>query len=171
MEKKVTSHLTKGLIIGLILIVFSLAVYLLELYKQQWIQYIGFVILFGGILWSVISYGKENNYDKSFGNLFAHGFKITALVIILVLAYTVLSNYIFPEAKEKIMTMAREQALENAKGNEDQVEQGMKMFENNYTLFIVIGIIFWYLLIGSIASLIGAAVTKKNPNSGMPQSM
>ncbi|MBX9783885.1 MAG: DUF4199 domain-containing protein [Chitinophagaceae bacterium] len=171
MEKKVTSHLTKGLIIGLILIVLSVVIYVMELYTMQWLQYLGFVILFGGVIWSVMTYGKDNNYDKSFGNLFAHGFKTVALVTVIVLAYTLLSSYIFPDAKAKMLEIGRQQALERANGNETQVEQGMAFFEKYFTLFIVIGILFWYLLIGVIASLIGAAVTKKNPNPGMPQSM
>jgi NADH:ubiquinone oxidoreductase subunit 6 (subunit J) len=171
MEKKVTSHLTKGLIISLILIVLSVVITVMELYTIQWLQYIGFLILFGGIIWSVMIFGKENDYDKSFGNLFAHGFKTLALVTVLVLAYTLLSSYIFPDVKQKMMDIGRQQALEKANGNEAQIEQGMAMFEKYFTLFIVIGIIFWYMLIGAIASLIGAAVTKKNPNNGMPQSM
>jgi len=171
MEKKVTSHLIKGIIIGLILIVFSLAVYFLELYSQQWIQYIGFVILCAGIILSVHIYGKEHDYDKSFGSLFSHGFKIAALVAVLMIGYTVLSSYLFPELKDKMMEVAREQALKNANGNEEAMEKGMEMMSKYFTLFIVIGIIFWYLLIGVISSLIGAAITKKNPNTGMPQTM
>ena len=171
MEKKVTSHVTKGLILALILIVFSLTVYLLELYTEQWIQYIGFVVLFAGILWSVIIFGKQNDYDKSFGSLFSHGFKMAALVAVLMIGYTVLSNFIFPDVKDKIIEMSREQALKNPNANESDVEKGMEFFSKYFTLFIVIGIIFWYLIIGAIASLIGAAVTKKNPSSNMPQTL
>ncbi len=171
MEKKVTSHLAKGVVISMILIILSLVIYLMELYRMQWLQYVGFLILFAGIIVSVMIFGKENAYNKSFGNLFAHGFKITALVTVIMIAFTFLSDFLFPEAKEKIIEISREQALENAKGNEEQVEVGMKMFEKYYTLFIMIGIIFWYMLIGVIASLIGAAITKKNPHPEMPQSM
>lgn len=171
MEKKVTSHLTKGLIIALILIVLSVVTTILELYTIQWLQYVGFLILCGGIIWAVMSYGKENDYDKNFGSLFAHGFKTMAVVTILVLLYTFLSGFIFPDAQQKIIDMARQKALERANGNEAQIEQGMAMFEKNFTLFIVIGIVFWYLIIGAVSSLIGAAITKKNPNNNMPQSM
>ena len=169
MEKKVTSPVTVGIVLSLILIVLSIVIYFTGLYTQSWGQYAGFVILFAGIFWAVMNYGKEKAHQVTFGNLFAFGFKVAAVAACLVILYSVLSSYIFPEMKEKMIEMAKQKALENPSANEEQVEKGMEVFVKNYNLFIVMVIVFWYLLIGIITSLIAAAVTKKNPPSPFDQ--
>jgi len=163
MEKKITSPITVGIVVSLILIILSIVIYFAGLYTQNWAQYVGFAILFVGILWGVLNHGKEKNHQVTFGNLFGFGFKVAAVITCLIILYSVLSGYIFPDAKQKIMEIAKEKALANPNANQEQVEKGMEMFEKNYTLFIVIGVVFWYILIGIISSLIGAAIAKKNP--------
>lgn len=161
MEKKQTSSLVAGLVISLILVVLSLVIYFTKLYTKTWIQYIGSVILFAGVLYAVLNHSKEKKHFTTFGNLFAYGFKTTAVVICITIAYTLLSGFLMPDAKREIIELSRQQALSQPGANESQVEQGMAMFEKNYTLFIVVGILFSYLVIGAVASLIGAAVSKK----------
>src|SRR5882724_7065927 len=107
MEKKITSPVTVGVVISLILIVLSIVMYFANLYTQTWAQYIGLIILVGGILWSVINHGRERNHEVTFGNLFSFGFKVAAVATCIVVLYTVLSGYIFPEAKQKIIEMAK----------------------------------------------------------------
>jgi hypothetical protein len=163
MEKKITPSTTVGLIISLISIVLSLVLYFTNLYTEQWTQYIGLLVLFGGIIWAVRNHGKEQDFTATFGQLFAFGFKTTAVITCIMILYTILSGYIFPDIKEKILANATEQALAKPGVNEEQVRQGMEMFSNNYNLFMILGILFWTLAAGAIASLIGAAVTKKTP--------
>lgn len=163
MEKKITSPVNAGIIISLILIVLTLVLYFTNLYTQQWSQYIGFVIFLGGIIWAVRNHGKELDYTATFGNLFGFGFKTAAVITCIMILYTILSGYIFPDIKEKIIANATEQALAKPGVDEEQVRKGMEMFANNYNLFIIMGILFWYLAIGAISSLVGAALTKKTP--------
>jgi hypothetical protein len=142
MEKKVSTPVTVGIVLSLVIIVWSIVVYLTGLYMQTWSQYVGLVIMVGGILYGVLNHGKEKNHEVTFGNLFGFGFKVAAVATCLVILYSILSNL---------------------SANQEQVEKGMEMFEKNYNLFIVIFIVFWYLVIGVITSLIGAAIAKKNP--------
>ena len=165
MEKKPTSSSVIGIILCAILIVISLVVYFLELFTEQWIQYVGLAVLFGGVIWAVINNGKERNNNVTFGNLFGFGFKVIAVVIVVMVLYTLLSGYLFPDMKTKIIEVARTRALANPNADPAQVKTGMDIFERNYTLFLVIGVVFWYLILGIIASLIGAAAAKKNPGS------
>ena len=165
MEKKTTSPVVAGLLISAVLIVFGLIMYFTNFYSETWNQYVGMFLICGGIIWAVINHGKEKNGNVTFGGLFGFGFKTTAVIICITIVYTLIFGYIFPDVKETIITKAREDALTAPNANESQVEQGMAMFEKNYTLFIMIGIIFWYAIIGAVSSLIGAAVTKKNPKA------
>jgi len=163
MKKKSTSPVVAGLLICAVLIVFGLVMYFTGLYTETWNQYVAMVMLAGGLIWAIVNHGKEKEGNVTFGSLFGFGFKTTAVIICITIVYLLIFGYIFPEAKETIITKAREQALTAPNANESQVEQGMAMFERNYTLFMVIGIIFWYAVIGAVSSLIGAAVTKKDP--------
>jgi type III secretory pathway component EscS len=165
MEKKITTPVLAGIIISLILIVESIIMYLTGLYLQTWAQYIGFAVFVAGIIWAVINNAKEKNSDVTYGQLFGFGFKIVAVVTCLMILYAVLSGFIFPDAKQKIMDMARQNALAKPGADADQVDKGMDIFSKNYTLFIVLGLLFWYLLVGVVVSLIAAAIPKKNPRS------
>jgi drug/metabolite transporter (DMT)-like permease len=170
MEKKISSPVTVGIVLSLILVVFTVVTYLTGLYTQSWAQYAGLVILFVGVFWAVLNHGKEKNHEVTFGNLFAFGFKVAAVAACIVIIYSILSGYIFPDMKDKFIEIAKQKALQNPNANAEQVEKGMEMFAKNYNLFIIIGIIFWYLIIGIVTSLIAAAVAKKNPAAPFDQS-
>lgn len=169
MEKKPMTAVFAGLILGLIMIVLSLITNFTGMYLQSWNQYVGFAIIVGGIIWAVYNHGKETGNTTPFGGLFAFGFRVTAVVTCLMILYTVLAGTLFPEVKTKIIEVARQQALQQPNANEAQIEQGMNMFAKNYTLFLIMGILFWYLIIGAISSLVAAAITKKKTQNTFDQ--
>ncbi len=97
MEQKTMSAPIKGLIISLVLIVFGLVVHFAGLGQVKSLQLIQYIILGGGLIWSCISYAKENNGNVTFGNTFAHGFKVTAAVTAIIAVYTFLAvKFIMP---------------------------------------------------------------------------
>ena len=59
MEKKITSTTTKGLVIGLILVILTLATYFANVEANGPVQWIGYAVFIGGIIWSVYSYGNR----------------------------------------------------------------------------------------------------------------
>ena len=78
--------------------------------------------------------------------------------------YTLLSVYIlFPDSIERIMQKGIDKAVQEGRMTSDQVEQSKPMMRKIVTISILAGSIFINALIGAAASLIGAAVTKKNP--------
>ena len=76
---------------------------------------------------------------------------------------------LFPEFKDKIMDAAREGMEKRENMTDDQIDQGLAMFEKNFLLFTVGGAVFMYVLLGCVASLIGAAITKKKPFNPLDQ--
>lgn len=162
MEKKPTSSAVMGLLVGLALIVCSLIVFFAELYTQSWSQFIGFVLLFIGILLSVLMHAKEINYREGFGALFGFGFKVTAAATVIMILFMVVQGFIFPDFKTRILEMTRLQMGKRPNITEEQIDTAMQWMERNFTLMMILGILFWYLIIGAVASLIGAAVSKKN---------
>ncbi|MBO9561989.1 MAG: DUF4199 family protein [Niastella sp.] len=161
MERKTTSAVTIGLLASLVLIVLALVIYFANLYTERWIQYVSIAIFGGSIIWGVVNHGKETGYQATFGGLFGFGFKIVAVITVLMVAYTIAQGFLFPEIKEKFVEQARIEAAKNPNADPNQIEQGIQWFEKNFTMFMIFILLFWYVISGAIAALIGAAVTKK----------
>ena len=164
MDTKVTTPVVKGVIIALILIVWGLIIYFTGQIQNQGLSYLQYVIFLGGIIWSCVSYSKQMNANVSFGNLFGHGFKTSAVVTILILIYTVIAlNFLFPDIVDKSLEMSRQKMEETGKVSDSQIDTQLAMVRDHFTLFAVAGIIIFFAIVGCISSLIGAAIAKKNP--------
>ena len=101
MEQKITSPATKGIVISLILIVFALISYFMDLSQNKAFQWIGYFVFIAAIIWSVYSYGQQVNHNSTFGIYFSHGFKVAATVTALMIIFTVIFLLLFPDIKEK----------------------------------------------------------------------
>ena len=163
MDKQITSHILKGAILGGISILFSIIIYVFNLYTTQWISWLSYAVLIGGIIYGNILFANQNNNDVTFGNIFAHGFKTTAVVIVITVLYTVLSLFIFPDMVDKIIEISRTAMAKNPQMTDEMIEQGIAMTKKLFLPFAIAGAIFGTGFLGAIASLIGAAVAKKNP--------
>ena len=164
MDKQITSHILKGAILGGISILFSVIIYVFNLYTIQWLSWISYAIFIGGIVYGNILFANQNDNNVSFGNIFAHGFKTTAVVIVITVLYTVLALYVlFPDMVDKIIELSRTEMLKNPKLTDEMIEQGIAMTKKLFLPFAIAGAIFGTGFFGAIGSLIGAAVAKKNP--------
>jgi hypothetical protein len=164
MEQKITSTTTKGLVIGLILVILSLATYFANIEPNGPVQWFGYAVFIGGIIWSVYSYGKQIDYNATFGNYFAHGFKVAALVTAIMIIFFIVFIIVFPEFKEKALDKARMDMRKKNNMTEEQMAQGLEMVRKFFMVFLIGGTLLFYLIFGALASVIGAAITKKEPN-------
>ena len=174
MENKVMSAQIKGLIIGLVLIVISVVSQVLggDISKMRDYAWISYLILMGAIVWACFSYSHDMSGNVTFGSIFSHGFKTTAVMTILVLAYSILAfTVVFPDMKEKALEAARQQMESQGKLNDDQIEQALTMTRKFFIPFSIGGILIGYLFLGAIGSLIGAFIAKKNPNPVFPDQL
>ncbi len=162
MEQKITSSTTKGLIIGLILIVLGLIIYFLKIDVNGPVRWLQLLIFVAGIIWSVMSYGKQLNYHSTFGNYFAHGFKVTAVATVILIIYIIIFNIVFPDFKENAIDQSRKGMTEKGMTSE-QIDQAITITKKFFMVFVVGGLLIVNMLAGAISALIGAAVTKKVP--------
>jgi hypothetical protein len=167
-SKKPISHIVAGLIIAGILIIFSCIVYFSGLQDSgiNWLQYL---IIITGLAIFINLYGKAMNYQPTFGNLFSYGFKTTAFIALIIIAFFVIFFLAFPDVKEKGFDMARQKMEEKGTFTQDQINQAMETFRKMFWIITIGGIMFIYAIVGAIGSLIGAAITKKNPVNPMDQ--
>ncbi|MEO6638268.1 MAG: DUF4199 domain-containing protein [Ginsengibacter sp.] len=162
MEQNITTTTSKGLVIGLIMVVVAIAIYFLNIDINGPSKWVSNIIFVGGIIWSVNNYGKQVNYNASFGNYFAHGFKVSAVVTCIMIIYLVIFMLLFPEFKERAMEQARAQMEKGGKMNADQINQAITLTRKFFMAFAIGGTLIGLLIFGSLASLVGAAITKKD---------
>jgi hypothetical protein len=158
-----TSTVTKGLTIALLLIVSSIAIYFTDVEMNSPLRWLVYCIYLAGVIFSIIQYGKQINHNATFGNYFAHGFKVSATVTAIMVLYIIIFVMIFPDFKEKAIDEARKAIDQKGNISEDQKAQAMEMTKKLFMVFLVGGTLIYNLIVGVISSLIGAAVTKKNP--------
>lgn len=168
-ERKPISHFVAALIIAAILVIYSIILNFLDLSQNQTLGWISYIILIGGLALFVNLYGKAHNHQLTFGNLFTYGFKATAIITLIMIVFIIIFFLAFPEFKEKIIESAREGMEKQGKMSDDQIDQSMQMFERNFMVFSAGAALFMYLILGAIGSLIGAALTKKQPRSPFDQ--
>ena len=170
-ENKIMSPQIKGLLISLIVIILGIAGYFTDLGFSSWYNWVVNLVMLVAIIVACVHFGNQKQGYVTFGNVFLHGFKITAVVTIILLVYTLLAfNVLFPDMKERIFDMQRTK-MEEAGIDDDKLEQATTMMKKYFMIFLVLGVIFGTLIWGCIASLIGAAVTKKkkvNPLDQIP---
>ncbi|MEP6617211.1 MAG: DUF4199 family protein [Ginsengibacter sp.] len=164
MEPKITTPIVKGLIISLILIVLTLAITFTNQQFNKAFQWLGYLIFFAGIILSVWQYGKQIDHQSTFGNYFAHGFKVGAVVTCIMVVFIILFIFLFPEFKEKALEEMK-RGMQNKSLSEEQADKYMEGMRKYFMVISTGGTLLVYMLFSAIAALIGAAITKKNPNT------
>ncbi|HUQ97032.1 MAG TPA: DUF4199 domain-containing protein [Chitinophagaceae bacterium] len=170
--RKPMSHIVAGLLIAAIVIVISMVMMLFSKSSANpgsgWLTYL---IIICGLIFFVNQYGKANNYQTSFGDLFSYGFKATAVYTILFIGFLILFSLLFPDFKTNALEAARVE-IENKKGlTEEQADQGLEMMNKYFWLLAIGGTMLMFIIIGAIGSLIGAAVTKRRPQNPFDQQL
>ncbi len=169
-NKTVMSSTTKGLYLGLIVVLLSvLLMVTMTMQQQQKLSWVSFLIIIAGIIWACIKYAKDMNGNVTFGNVFAHGFKTTAVLTIISILYTILAiTIIFPEMKDQALEISRQKMEEQGQLSDSDIDKAVDWTGKYFTAFAVGGSLIGYLFMGAIASLIGAAIAKKNPQANNP---
>jgi uncharacterized membrane protein YciS (DUF1049 family) len=143
------------------MVVLSTVLYVMNLSFKPGMQYVTYIPFLIGVILNAVAFSKANDANVTYGNVFGSGFKMSALVTIIILVWSFISMMIFPEMATKGMELARQSMMEKNM-SEEQIDKAMTFMESHFKLFMVIGVVFWTILFGAIFSLIGAAVAKKN---------
>ncbi len=162
MVKKITSTTSKGLIISAILIILSLVIYFAKINTANPAGWTTFLLLSIGAAWSVYSYGRQINFNGTFGNYFTHGFKVTAVATVILVVFTILSIIIFPDIKEKAFEEARKQLQQSNQLTQIEINESIERYKKLFMSFAVGGALLFYLIFGVIGAIAGAVITKKD---------
>ncbi len=127
------------------------------------LQFVPYIVLILGIIISCILFARQMNGAVKFGEVFAHGFKTTAVIALLMAVFTFFAvKYIYPpptpsEIEASIKTV---QEQNNIMPNEarEMVLEG----EKRQWIIFVSSAIFTTLISGLAGALAGSAIAQKN---------
>ncbi|MEO6950108.1 MAG: DUF4199 domain-containing protein [Ginsengibacter sp.] len=163
MDSTITSPTTKGIVIGLILVILGFTTFFMKMEQNSPIQYVSYFVFLGGIIWSVWYYGKQIEHQATFGNYFAHGFKTAAVITAIMILFFIVLMVVFPEFKVDAMEASRKAMAKTEGISQEQIDQAMELSSKFFGVFLIGGTMLGYLFFGAIAALIGAGITKKDP--------
>lgn len=162
-ETKPMTHITAGLLIAAALIVYSIILNFAGLSNDPNFGYITYAILIIGLIVTIGIHAKAHDNRLTFGNLFAFGFKTTAVFTILFIVFIIIFNLLFPDMKEQGLEMAREKLEEQGKMTDSQIDDALEMGRKFFWVGVIGGTMLFFIILGAIGSLLGAAITKKKP--------
>jgi hypothetical protein len=160
MEKKQT-HIMYGFISGLVMVILGVTIYLAGAAFIKGIQYVAYIPLLVGLILNAIAYSKANDGFVTFGNVFGSCFKAAMIVTIVMIAWTSVSPLIFPEMKEKVLSMMHDEMAKNKNIDDDKIDTYVNMFKNHWNMITIGIVILSNLIYGAIFSLIAAAIAQK----------
>lgn len=157
--------LTSGLILGVVLIVFSLILYITELNENVWVASVSYVLTAVVLYYAITNFrDKEQNgmlsYGKGVGVGTLTGFFASILLAIFTYVYV---TYIDPSVIEQAIVKAEESILEtNPNISDDDLENGLEMVEMfTSPMMMAVMSIFWYTIVSLVFSLLISIFAKK----------
>ncbi|MEJ7914006.1 MAG: DUF4199 domain-containing protein [Chitinophagaceae bacterium] len=170
-ERKPMSHVRAGLLIAAAIMLISLIPMIAGAGEAKpGSGLLTYAAILAGLIINIFAYGRAKNGNVSFGELFSFGFKATAVYTIIFIGFLVLFSLLVPEFKSTALTATRAQMETGPQATQQQVEQNMAALEKYFWVFAIGGTTMVFVIIGAIGSLIGAAITKKNPPIHLDQS-
>ncbi|SEW05649.1 DUF4199 domain-containing protein [Chitinophaga arvensicola] len=145
MEKPLSSKALPayGFILGVIAIVFTLIFYVTKLYGNLWMGYFGNLIMFLGVLISIIHYNRIHKDKTSAMSAFSMGLRTTIIATILYAAFLLIFHLVVG-------------------GTPSQGLQEEDTVKDNFWIYFLGNAIFVNLLVGVVAAVLGAMVFKSN---------
>ncbi|WP_295125874.1 DUF4199 domain-containing protein [uncultured Chitinophaga sp.] len=141
-----------GLLIAAISIVFTIIFYLTNHSDNLWTGYFVHLILFLGVLFSVIHYNKIKGGGASIPSLFKMGLHTTLLAVVIVSVFTIVFHLI----------------IESSAGAGGVPSDGNELSDTSlykregFWIFLVSNVLFVNGILGLLASLLGAISVKRN---------
>jgi len=162
MEQKQT-HFTYGLITAIVMVIVGLILYLTGLaFKSSEMKYVAQVPFLIGIIMNAVAFSKANDGYVTFGNVFGSCFKMAMIVALIMVVWSIVQVFVFPDMKDKVMDMVRQEMAKKSNVTDEQIEMTLGYMKKYWTTMIIAGALFSTLFWGAIFSLIGGAIAKKN---------
>jgi predicted PurR-regulated permease PerM len=163
-KSKTNFTLMHGVILGLILIAFSLLLYLLDM-SRSGLQYVSYAILIGYLAYAMVQWrDKYNDRLLGYGQAFSTGFMVILFSSFILAAYVfVFFGYVAPDEINVMLREAEDNVLKSQPDiSDDTLEITMKWTKRMMTpSLMAVWAFVGNLLSGLVVSAILAAFVKK----------
>lgn len=153
----------KGSITAITMIAIALITYYSGLPANSAFQYLVYAAYALGIIWALVGYKNSEHFTGKFGGLFNQGFRCFIIVTLLMVAFTGIFSKMHPEFAEESAQLYKEQQLKENKQTPDEIETNVARYKKGYTMTLVYGSIFGYLMIGAVVTAAASVIlTRRN---------
>ncbi len=162
------SALNYGAILGLVLVALTMIPFLMDDYENKIFQYISYIVMIGGLYWSIKSYrDKERGGLISYGNALGFGVLVSVGFAILTAVFSYLYlKFVDDTMLQYVAEESRRQMEERGGMSDAEMDQAMS-FASSFASAGFIGFMAFLanVIIGFIISLVLAFVLKKESES------
>lgn len=152
----------KGIITAALMIAVILGIYYSGKDTDPRLQYSVYIIYALGITWTILAYRQTDLFTGKFRDSFSQGFKCFIVVTLIVVAFYGIFNYLHPEFREDAAAAYKQQLSADKDYLPPDVISEVATFKKQYTLRLVSGAIFGYLIIGAgVTAVLSALLTRR----------
>jgi energy-coupling factor transporter transmembrane protein EcfT len=152
----------KGLITAVVMIAVFLGIYYSGKDADARLQYLVYILYALGITWTVVAYRQSSFFTGKFGAIFSQGFKCFIVVTLIMALFYGIFNYQHPEFAVETSKAYKEKLIKENQKLPTEIESEVATFKKQYTLKLVSGAIFGYLIIGAgVTAVISALLSRR----------
>lgn len=152
----------KGLITAALMIGVFLLVFRISKTGSNTLQLGIYAIYAAGIAWTLLAYRSSPAFTAKFADAFQQGFRCFVVVTLSMALFYWIFNYFHPEFSEQTAQALREQLNADRSKLPTEVDDAVSTFKKQYTLKLVSGAIFGYLIIGAgITAAVSALIIRR----------
>ena len=151
----------KGLITAVLMIGLFLLIYNMGKDADPRLQYVVYLLYGLGILWTVLDYRRSPAFTGKFGDVFNQGFRCFIVVTLVIAVFYGVFNYLHPEFAEESAKALKEQLVKEKSKLPAEIDEAVTMYKKQYTLKLVSGAIFGYLIIGAAVTAVLSALSMR----------
>jgi len=152
----------KGFITAFVMIALVLGIYYSKRTPETNLQYLIYIIYALGIAWTLIAYRQSSFFTGKFADTFGQGFRCFIVVTLLMVLFTGIFSKMHPEFAEETSIANREQLVQQNDKTPTEIEKEVSDFKKQYTLKLISGSIFGYLILGAaVTATVAALLTRR----------
>ena len=156
----------KGLITGALMIIASL--FSSEILKnpvESYFQFIIYLLFSLGIVWSLLSFSKNNTNQHSFKDFFSIGFKTFIVVTLLMAGFAYIYFSFHTEFRDSKIAENNQMLLLQGDHLPKEIEENANQLKKMFLPLMISSAVFRYLILGAIITAISGGYLSKNYNT------
>ncbi len=150
------SATTKGLIAGILMVIISIAIYLVKGNFENNLQYIPYAVYVAAILWALNDFKNSDAENRSFKEYFSTGFRCFIVIVFIMVLFTFIFTKIDPSLKEQMAVQYRAELAGKENYTSAEIDGMVQKAKDYYNIMLTSMAIFGYLVIGSMVTVLAS---------------